>query len=140
MSPAPLPIAVVCDPDGPEADAVRDYVTQRHLDVARWYPLRDVDDAERDLLAGHIQHVVVFSPRDWLIAAWNRKIDPAVWVRQGVQMDFVEPPPAGANLEVFDVVARWQAWDCARRRRRTSAGVVLSVIVLVAAFLLLKLA
>lgn len=137
MSELATPVAVVCDPHHPAADAVRGYVAARGLAAARWYPLRDIDDVERAILASRVRRVVFASPQDLLTAAWNRTINPTHWSPPGVQIDFADSPPAAANLDVRDALACWQLWDRARRRRQAIAGVILSVVVLAAAFLLL---
>jgi len=130
-------VAVVCDPAGPVADAVRAYLARHEIDAARWFAPGDVDDLVRALRGGGTWRTIWPNAATWLEALWDGRGPAACWVHSAVTVEFVEDGTMMTPAAVPALAEAWSAWRRRQRRRQAVAGVLLSLLALAAAFLLL---
>jgi hypothetical protein len=130
------PAAVVCDPRGGGAGAIRRFLQDRGLSDAQWYAPRDLNDVDRAVREGRVRCVVFPGLSDVLEGLWNEEIAADAWLAIGVRIEVAAAPASDAVAGLPEVFAIWQRWRRARRRRQAVAGVVLSLVVLAAAFVL----
>jgi len=129
-------IAVIVD-DSSTVAAMQDYLEANGIADARRYALRDIDDVERAIRAGHVKRVVLARLPGFLRAVWERRIDPDAWRNAEVELTFVEETESVNAATAYNLADSWLVWDAYRRRRRTIAGIILSTIATGAAFLAL---
>lgn len=131
-------VGVVCDRHGAEAARTESYLDEAGLS-ARWYALRDLDEADRDVIAGRLETVIFVRWRDLLEGIWNGEVSFDRWQERRVDLRFVESPGEGERA-CLDAVARaWFRYQRARRRRQIASGVILSLVAIAAAFLAIQL-
>ncbi len=130
-------IIVICDPDGPAAAAVHDYLRANGLTAARWVTPRDIDEAEADLRRDSTVYVVVPRLEDLLIPLWSDRLDTSTWRAATNRITIIAAPEAAGSLpQLFD---SWHIWRQRQRRSRAIAGLVLSLLAVAVAFMLLAL-
>jgi hypothetical protein len=131
------PAGVVCDRQGPDAPLVEAYLRAKGLS-AQWYALHDLDDADRDVIAGRLGTVVFVRWQNLLEGIWNGEVSFDRWVKSGVDLRFVESPGENGSACLETVSRAWAAQKRARRRRQTVSGIILSIIAIAAAFITIQ--
>lgn len=126
--------AVVCAKDGPHAAAMSDFLRSHDMTKVEWFAPRDVDEVDQAVCAGRVRQVVFPNMSGLFDAIWDEDIRFDRWLSAGVDVLFVDLPPANATATA--VFTSWRTWSQRYRRRRTIAGAVLSIIALVAGFVL----
>ena len=129
-------VAVVCDKRGRGAPAMQAWLDAHDVAAGSWFDPLDLDDLDQAVREGRFQRVVFTDLAALLDGIWDGEITFDRWLAAGVGLDFVELPDAASESTVKTVFESWQRWNRRHRRRRVVAGVVISVIVLVIAFLL----
>ncbi|HOA72663.1 MAG TPA: hypothetical protein PL151_16610 [Phycisphaerae bacterium] len=131
-------VAAVCDPSGPHAARMAEYLQARG-EPARWYAPRDLDDVDREVSAGRLRTAVFVNWRDLLEGIWHGEVTFSRWRAMRIDVQFLDSPgdDAGAQLEV--VAQAWADYQQSRRRRRAISGLILSLIAVAAAFVLTRL-
>ncbi len=67
-------VAVVCDPRGPDAPAMKTFLEARGLTRTTWHAPRDLDDVDQDVRAGRLAHVVFVRPDDLLDGIFHGEV------------------------------------------------------------------
>lgn len=97
---------------------------------------RPISDVDRAVVHGRARRVLFGSLADLMTAIWDSEINYEEWLRRGVSVEFATGP--GLGPEVLEVLHQsWHSWRKRYRRRRTIAGLLLSMIVVLAAFVLI---
>ena len=139
MSTAPQPanVLVLCDPDSAQRAEVEAFVRTRGITGVAWYPLRDVDDADRRIRAGGVRVVIFPSLAELLDALWTARVAPDLWLSAGTLVELADATSAAAVAVVPLIAAKWSECQRRRRRQQVTAGLILSAAAIAAAFLLL---
>ena len=95
-----------------------------------------VDDLNKEVIDGRVRQVVFESFDQALQAIWNGDIDYGEWVKRGIQLHFITPPPIDPVTALGAMNRSWQTWNSQRVRRNAIAGVWFSITALVVAFVL----
>ncbi|MBI4578569.1 MAG: hypothetical protein HY718_02640 [Planctomycetes bacterium] len=136
-SKATEPAVAVCDRRGPDAARMEAFLRSRGTS-ARWMALRDLDDVDGEVIAGRTRHVVFVSWRDLLEGIWYGEVAYGRWLAAGTRVDFVDSPGNDASECLATVSRAWDGYQRTRRRRQCVAGLVLSVIAVIAAFVVVR--
>jgi hypothetical protein len=129
------PLVVVCDRDGPAAEALRGYLQAHGLTDARWLGPRDIDEAEAVLRCDDAARVVMPGLDTLVVALWSDRVDVAVWRAAHARVTFLADSAAVEFLPLL--LDSWHAWRQRRRRARAVAGFILSLLAIAAAFAVL---
>lgn len=131
----PVPtIGVICDRGSPDASRMEAFLGTQGLS-GRWYARHDLDDADRDVIAGRLHTVVFLRWQDLLEGIFNGEVSFGRWQDTKVDLRFVEPAGTDDLARLAAVSQAWTAHQRQRRRRRTVSGIILSLIALAAAFI-----
>ncbi len=125
-------VIVVCDADGPDAEALRDYLQAHGLTDARWVAPRDIDEAEAALRSDDTATVLMPGLETLLTALWSDRLDVTVWRAAHTRITIVTQPDAARCLP--QLLDSWHTWRQSRRRARAVAGLILSLLAIAAAF------
>ena len=136
----PENVVIVCDENGPDADAMRAFLRGESLDAVRWYGADSVDDVDRGVRSGGIGRVVLPRQSVLLEAIWGGEVDFQAWSEAEVQIDVIESSTSDIGQGLALVAASWQRWRRGQRRRQALAGLVLSALAVGIAFGLICLA
>ncbi|MCK4340701.1 MAG: hypothetical protein KAY37_03125 [Phycisphaerae bacterium] len=130
-------VAVVCDRDGGDAPAMEAFLTAQGLADAEWFAPRDVDEVDQAVCTGRVRRVVFPTETQLLEALWNNEIAFEHWLASDLRLEFVKmcEPTSAAHVEA--VFESWRRWQRRHRRRQFVAGIILSIVAIVAAFVLL---
>lgn len=129
-------VAAVCDKHGPDAARMEAHLRATG-EPARWYALRDLDDVDREVRAGHTQRVVFIRWQDLLAGLWNGEMSLDAWLSAHATVGFVES--SGDNADCLTAIAQaWSLHKRARRRRQAVSGIILSIIALICAFIVVQ--
>lgn len=129
-------VVAVGDRDGKDAAVMEAFLQAQGATEAPWYRPGDLDDVDRAVREGRVRRVVFDNLSTLLEGVWNGDIGFRMWLAKGTQVDFAEPPGQTTSAHVRAVFESWEQWHRRRRRRQVVAGVILSLVALVAAFLL----
>ena len=129
-------VVAVGDQDGKDAAVMEAFLRAQGATEAPWYLPSDLNDVDRAVCEGRVRRVVFDSLSTLLEGVWNGDIEFSRWLATGTQVDFAEPPGQSTCAHVQAVFESWEQWQRRRRRRQVTAGVILSVVALVAAFVL----
>lgn len=129
-------IAAVCDKHGPDAASMEAYLNA-HAPAARWVAPRDLDDVDRDVIAGRVQTVVFVRWQALLEGIWNGEVTFTRWQEMTAQVRFVESPGTDGQAQLATISQAWTQHKRARRRSQAISGLILSVIAIASAFVLI---
>ena len=101
---------------------------------ARWFASRDLDDVDAEASAGRATTVVLICWQQLLDGIWNGEVDYPRWLAAGTQVLFVDSPGDDAAACLATLSQAWDRYRATQRRRSAAAGLVLSIIVILAAF------
>jgi len=131
-------LVVVCDRSDDDALKMREYLCSCGME-ARWYALRDLDEVDREVREGRVQRAMFSRWRDLLESIWNGEVNYDRWLSAGVGVEFIESPGESAAACLALVSRCWNDYARTRRRRNAIAGAILSLIALLAAFVVISL-
>lgn len=129
-------MALVCSGDPAQEPA---FAALRQSDAgagARLFRARDLNDVDDAVLAGELNRVIFARLDDLLAGCWDEVIRVDRWIAVGATIEILELPDVSGEAVARLVFASWSRWNQAKRRRQVVAGVILSVIAILAAFLL----
>ncbi len=130
--------AVVCDAGTGLSAQLEHFLAARGLAAAARYAPRDINDVERGIASGAIQHVVFATPTQLLELLWSAELDPDCWRRPELQIEFASAAdPAAREGLPASLLAAWQQHRRRQRHARIVAGLILSILAIGAAFVLL---
>lgn len=137
-------IIIIVDHTTQRDPAFKQSLIARGLASARCCPPRDLDDVERDILAGSTRRIILTSRDDLLRAMWDERIDLDSWQKSGVRIEMLEPPAKPDSTDqpdissaLFTLAASWRDWNRGRRRRAAIGGIVFSILAIIAAFVVI---
>ncbi len=117
-------------------DAVAGALAGRGWQDAPWVAPRDVDEVDALVAAGAVRTVCFATAADLLRVLWDERAAVAEWAAQGTQIVVVRGDGVASAVTIDELGHTWAQWRQQRRRQRTVAGLVLSLLVLAAAFVL----
>lgn len=130
-------IGVICDRGSPDASRMEAFLRAQSLS-GHWYARHDLDDADRDVIAGRLHTVVFLRWQDLLEGIFNGEVSFGRWRDIKVDLRFVEPAGTDDLARLAAVSQAWTAHQRQCRRRRTVSGILLSLIALAAAFITVR--
>lgn len=131
-------VAAVCDKKGPDAARMAAFLEAQGMSATRWYAIRDLDDVDADATAGRLGTVVFVSWQDLLEGIWTGEVNYGRWLAAGAKVRFVDSPRDDAAACLATLSQAWDRYDQKRRKRNAIAGLVMSFIVIAAAFILIQ--
>jgi hypothetical protein len=138
ISPPDSPaVAVVSDRHSAEAAAIEQRLAGEGRSV-RWCQPCDLDLVEGDVRDGRVNLVVFGQCADLLAGIWSGQVSFPAWRDSGVRVEFVESPGEDAAALLVTVADAWTRYSRVQRRRRLIAGVILSLLAVVAVFVLTR--
>jgi len=130
--------AILGNPDQRDSDRVRSFLKSHGIADSHWYAPADRDDLDRAVRRQKVSRVVCISSSDLFEGVWNDEIVLHEWFERGVELEFVLDKGAAATCS--EIYRSWRAFHERTRRRRAVAGAMLSVVAIVAAFVLIRIA
>ncbi len=114
---------------------IEEYLEGQGMADARTYLPKDDDDLDRDILAGHIDHVVYPSLDALLTAIWKGDAQIDAWSKRDIRIEIADAP-AGESCDTLAYVKRMyeslKQWRRGHERRQVVASAVLSILGLAA--------
>lgn len=133
-------VAVVCERGGEDAARMERYMQTVGLADATWYAPRDLDDVDQSVRAGHVGRVIFPTLAGFLNALWSGSLSAAAWRACGTQVELAAGDESWTAAQLASLLECWDQSQQRQRRSRAVAGLLLSVLVIAAAFILLVVA
>lgn len=129
-------VAVVCEKKSRQAPEMEACLRSQGIADAQWFSPKDVDDVDDAVRDGRVKRVVFPDPGDLFMAIWEGEICFDTWMSNEIEVSFCAEPADQAET-VKRIYRGWSACSARRQKRQARAGAILSVVVLVAAVIVI---
>jgi len=123
---------VIASKRNQDTSAVENWLQSSNLTAHRWFDLSELDELNKAVCKGQINHVIFESATLLLDALWDNRIEFGKWRHNDIHLDFMKTP----HVTIDVVHHSWQQYIDKHRRRQIVAGAILSGIAVVLGFLI----